>query len=141
MQSQERSRPGGELPGERDVDGAGHMAGRKCVRGPGIEDDGALLELSLHLRRYQSNERRESIESGCTPTVDFRVLLEILRLDGDDGGQLVDEFLAAANLERVVGQALDADGGTRLGAHVAPAKRPRPVRRVHQHAVRKTQNL
>ena len=73
--------------------------------------------------------------------IELGVLREISGTLGKFAGEQVHEFFARFRLEREVGDALLADGGTALGTHLAAAQRAGAVRGIDLHRVGQGEEL
>ena len=56
-------------------------------------------------------------------------------------GQLLHELVSSLDLQRVVGESLNTDGGGFVGAHIATAERACAMRRINDHVVGKDHQL
>ena len=84
---------------------------------------------------------RQVGERGGASAIDLGILQEIFGTRRQIAGQLCDELFAGRDLQRVVGEALGADRGRTLGAHVAAAERTGAVGGIHQHLIRQLQQF
>ena len=117
------------------------MAGRKLVAGADVQ---CCHTLAQHLAQFGWQDwlhLRQFRQSRSAFAIDFGIFHEVLRSGWQITGQLMDEFLTAANLKRVICEPLGADGRRAFRAHVAPAERTRAMSGIHEHIVRQSHQL
>ena len=98
------------------------MAGCEGLRAADVE-----CRTSLFYQRFQLGCRKrrkfwQLVHRGSAAAVNFGVLGKIFGPGGKVGGQLFYKFLACADLQCVIGEALSADGRRLFRAHVPAAQ-------------------
>ena len=111
------------------------MPSSEFVARSDIERYPTLVEHFLEFLRRDCLQLRQLRQRGRSRAIDRRVLQKIVRPRRKVRCHLPHKLVAVFNLQRVVREPLGADGGEPLRPHVASAQRPRPVRRIHHHAV------